>query len=74
MTTVDSQTDKTLSHLDKPSNTEVAEIPSDRGLPVGISPLESRVSGHPFDDERQMIGKRPMESTIELVVENHRRS
>ncbi|XP_034186725.2 inositol phosphate kinase 2 [Osmia lignaria lignaria] len=56
MTTVESQTDKTLSHLDKPSNTEVAEIPSDRGLPVGISPLESRVSGHPFDDERQMIG------------------
>ncbi|XP_029041957.1 inositol polyphosphate multikinase isoform X2 [Osmia bicornis bicornis] len=56
MTTVESQTDKTLSHLDKLSNTEVAEIPSDRGLPVGISPLESRVSGHPFDDERHMIG------------------
>ncbi|XP_003701339.1 inositol phosphate kinase 2 isoform X1 [Megachile rotundata] len=56
MTTVDSQADKALCHVDKLANIEVAEIPSDRGLPAGISPLESRVSGHTFDDERQTIG------------------
>ncbi|OAD55771.1 Inositol polyphosphate multikinase [Eufriesea mexicana] len=57
MTTLDSQADKTLCHLDKLSNTELAEIPSGHGLPVGISPLESRVAGHPpLDIERQTIG------------------
>lgn len=61
MTTLDSQADKTLCHLDNLSNTELAEIPSDHGLPVGISPLESRVAGHPLHDERQTIGKHPIE-------------
>ncbi|KAK1129029.1 hypothetical protein K0M31_020162 [Melipona bicolor] len=57
MTTLDSQTDKTLCHLDKLPNTELAEIPSDHGLPVGISLLESRVAGHPsLDIEHQTIG------------------
>ncbi|XP_060811741.1 inositol polyphosphate multikinase [Bombus pascuorum] len=57
MTTLDSQTDKSLCHLDKLSNTDLAEIPSNYGLPVGISPLESRVAGHPsLDIERQTIG------------------
>ncbi|XP_076762858.1 inositol phosphate kinase 2 [Xylocopa sonorina] len=57
MTTLDSQSDKTLCHLDKHSNTELNEIPSDCGLPAGISPLESRVAGHPsLDKERQTIG------------------
>ena len=62
MTTLDSQADKTLCHLDKLSNTELAEIPSDHGLPVGISLLESRVAGHPsLDIERQTIGKHLIE-------------
>lgn len=70
MTTLDSQTDKTLSNLDKLSNTELAEIPSDHGLPVGISPLESRVAGHPsLDIERQTIGKHLIELN---AVENER--
>lgn len=62
MTTLDSQTDKNLCHLDKLSNTDLAEIPSNYGLPVGISPLESRVAGHPsLDIERQTIGKHLIE-------------
>ncbi|XP_017790126.1 PREDICTED: inositol polyphosphate multikinase [Habropoda laboriosa] len=56
MATLDSQADKTLCHLDKLSKIEVAEISSDYGLPVGISPLESRVAGHSLDSERQTIG------------------
>ncbi|XP_050471712.1 inositol polyphosphate multikinase [Bombus huntii] len=55
--TLDSQTDKSSCHLDKLSNTDLAEIPSNYGLPAGISPLESQVAGHPsLDIERQTIG------------------
>ncbi|XP_017882576.1 inositol polyphosphate multikinase [Ceratina calcarata] len=56
MTTLDSQTDKSLCHLDKRSSTELTEIPSDHGLPVGISPMESRVAGHRLDTEGHTIG------------------
>ncbi|CAK9821497.1 Inositol polyphosphate multikinase [Anthophora retusa] len=57
MTTIGSQqTDKSLCPTDKLSNTEVAKIPSNYGLPVGTSSLESRVAGHVLDTERQTIG------------------
>ncbi|CAK9813587.1 Inositol polyphosphate multikinase [Anthophora plagiata] len=57
MTTIGSQqTDQSLCPTDKLSNTEVAKIPSNYGLPVGTSPLESRVAGHALDSERQTIG------------------
>lgn len=61
MTTLDSQADKTLCHLDKVSSTELAEISSDCGIHDELSPLENQVAGHPFDDKRRTIGKHPID-------------
>ncbi|KAG7208635.1 hypothetical protein KM043_014842 [Ampulex compressa] len=55
MTTLDSQSDKSLCHLDKLSSAELAEIPSECGFPVGMRPLESQVAGHPFNDKKYTI-------------------
>ncbi|XP_076162202.1 inositol phosphate kinase 2 isoform X2 [Ptiloglossa arizonensis] len=70
MTTLDSQADKTLCHLDKVSSTELAEISSDCGIHDELSPLENQVAGHPFDDKRRTIGmlRRPDGRVLKPVV------
>ncbi|XP_076244363.1 inositol phosphate kinase 2 [Calliopsis andreniformis] len=70
MTTLDSQADKTLCHLDKVSSTEVAEIPSDCGFHGRISPLESQMAGHLSDDKCRTIGmlRRPDGRVLKPVV------
>ncbi|XP_076636990.1 inositol phosphate kinase 2 [Colletes latitarsis] len=70
MTTLDSQADKTLCHLDKVSSTELTEISSDCGIHDGLSPLENQVAGHPFDDKRRTIGmlRRPGGHVLKPVV------
>lgn len=60
MTTLDSQADKSLCHLDKVPSTELAEVPFDCGLHGGITTLESQVSGHSIDEKRRTIGKHPI--------------
>ena len=56
MTTLDSQADKSLCHLDKVPSTELAEVPFDCGLHGGITTLESQVAGHSIDEKRHTIG------------------
>ncbi|KZC10062.1 PREDICTED: inositol polyphosphate multikinase [Dufourea novaeangliae] len=70
MTTVDTQTDKTLCHLDKLQSTELAEISPSCGFHDEISPLETQVAGHPSDDKRRMIGmlRRPDGRVLKPVV------
>ncbi|XP_053987525.1 inositol polyphosphate multikinase-like [Hylaeus volcanicus] len=70
MTTLDSQADKTLCHLDKVSSTELAEISFECGIYDGLSPLENQVAGHMFDDKRRTIGmlRRPDGRVLKPVV------
>ncbi|XP_076645636.1 inositol phosphate kinase 2 isoform X1 [Halictus rubicundus] len=70
MTTLDSQSDKTLCHLDKVPSTEFAEISSDCGFHDTISLLETQVAGHPSNDKRRTIGmlRRPDGRVLKPVV------
>ncbi|XP_033338300.1 inositol phosphate kinase 2 isoform X2 [Megalopta genalis] len=70
MTTLDSQSDKTLCHLDKVPNTEFAETSSDCGFHDTISLLETQVAGHPSNDKRRTIGmlRRPDGRVLKPVV------
>ncbi|XP_078053447.1 inositol phosphate kinase 2 [Augochlora pura] len=70
MTTLDSQSDKTLCHIDKVPSTEFAETSADSEFHDTISLLETQVAGHPSNDKRRTIGmlRRPDGRVLKPVV------